>query len=52
MLSEKIKDSKYPGWLELQNEISEEQKSRFKYFLSRYLTAQQWDKDFLLSNPI
>ena len=51
MLSAKIKDSEYPGWLELQNEISEEQKNRFKYFLPRCLTAQQWDKDFLLSNP-
>lgn len=51
VLSAKIKDSEHPGWLELQNETSEEQKNRLKCFLPRHLTAQQWDKDFLLSNP-
>ena len=51
ILSSKIKESEYPGWSELEDSMSDEQMHRLKFFSPRCLSAQEWDKDYIMYNP-
>ena len=50
MLDSKIKESECPEWSDLEKDMNEEQKNRLTFFSPRFLTAQQWDKDCILSS--